>query len=57
MHITHKVAIFGNTVELRNGFFNKANTTIRFQNIEPVELHQGFLGRLLGYGVIRASSQ
>ncbi|MBV8277329.1 MAG: PH domain-containing protein [Verrucomicrobia bacterium] len=51
--ITHKVAIVGNAVELRNGFFNKATTNIRLRNIESVELHQGFLGRLLDYGALK----
>jgi uncharacterized membrane protein YdbT with pleckstrin-like domain len=50
---THKVAIVGNVVELRNGFFNKATTSIRLQNIESVELHQGFLGSLLDYGALK----
>jgi uncharacterized membrane protein YdbT with pleckstrin-like domain len=51
--ITHKVAIVGNAVELRDGFFNKATTSIRLQKIESIELHQGFLGRLLDYGALR----
>lgn len=50
---THKIAIVGNAVELRNGFFNKASTIIRLQNIESIELHQGFLGRLLDYGALK----
>jgi uncharacterized membrane protein YdbT with pleckstrin-like domain len=49
---TQKVAILGNTVELRKGFFNKASTSIRLQNVESIELHQDFLGRLLGYGAL-----
>ena len=51
--MTHKIAIVGNALELRNGFFNKASTSIRLQNIESVELHQSFLGRLLGYGALK----
>jgi hypothetical protein len=39
-----------------NGFFNKASTSIRLQNVESVELHQGFLGRLLDYGALKFNS-